>query len=80
MTSDYSFSAEISVTSPRKLFILINSKNVFWIKASKKTIHLILKTEALHVTNLEWMRHLQVFHKDDRLLEPEPVVKMSSSE
>ena len=39
--------AEISVKSPRKIFIFIIWKNVFWIKVSKKMVYLILKTEAL---------------------------------
>ena len=45
--SSASFSAELSVSSPRKLFIFIISKNIFWIKVSKKTFYLILKKEAL---------------------------------
>ena len=42
-----SFSAEISVTSPRKIFSFIVYKNYFWIKVSKRIVILVLKTEAL---------------------------------
>ena len=42
-----SFLAEISIRSPRKIFIFIIYKNVFWIKVSRKVCDLILKTEAL---------------------------------
>ena len=42
-----SFLAEISVSSPRKLFIFIIQKILFWIKVSKKTFYFILKKEAL---------------------------------
>ena len=41
------FLAEISVSSPGKLFIFIIYKNLFWIKVSKKIFDLILKKEAL---------------------------------
>ena len=34
-----SYLAEISVKSPRKLFIFIIYKNIFWIKVSKKTFN-----------------------------------------
>ena len=46
-----SFFAEISVKSPWKFFIFINSKNILRIKVSKKTFHLISKTEALYCTH-----------------------------
>ena len=36
ITSSASFLTEISVSSPRKLFIFIIFKNIFWIKVSKK--------------------------------------------
>ena len=43
--------AEISIRSPRKLFIfIILKKNLFWINVSKRTFNSILKTEALLVT------------------------------
>ena len=42
-----SFLAEISVRSPRTLFIFIIYKKLSWIKISKKTFYLFLKTEAL---------------------------------
>ena len=45
--SSASFLAEVSVRSPRKLFIFIIYRNIFRIKLSKKTFHLILKKEAL---------------------------------
>ena len=48
-----SFSAEISVRSPRKLFICIIYKNVLWIKESEKKNYLILKTEALTVASTQ---------------------------
>ena len=42
-----SFLAEISVRSPRILFVFIIYENTFWIKVSKKTFYLLLKTAAL---------------------------------
>ena len=39
--------AEISPRSPRKLFIFIMCKNIFWIKVSKKLFNLILKKTSL---------------------------------
>ena len=50
MTSAF-FVADTSVMSPRKLFMFIILKIVFWIKVSKKIVYLILKTEALRVTS-----------------------------
>ena len=44
-----SFLAEISVSSPWKLFIFITYTKLFWIKVSKKMLYLILKTEALPI-------------------------------
>ena len=41
------FLAEILVCSPRKLYIYIIYKNIFWIKVSKKYVYLVLKKEAL---------------------------------
>ena len=43
LASSASFLAELSVSSPRKLFIFIIYKNVFRIKSSKKIFYLILK-------------------------------------
>ena len=42
-----SFLAELSVSSPRKIFIFIIKKYIFWIKVSKKIVYFILKKEAL---------------------------------
>ena len=50
MTTSASFFAEISVSSPQTICIFIIYKNLFWIKASKKTFNFILKKEALVVT------------------------------
>ena len=47
LRSSASFLAELSVSSPRKLLIFIISKNIFWIKVSKKIFNLIFKKEAL---------------------------------
>ena len=47
LTVSASFLAELSVSSPRKLSILIIYKNIIWIKVSKKIFYLILKKEAL---------------------------------
>ena len=41
------FKAEIPLRSPRKLFIFIIYKNVFWIKVSKKIFYFILKKSSL---------------------------------
>ena len=38
VTFSASFLAELSVRSPRKLFIFIIKKNIFWIKVSKNKI------------------------------------------
>ena len=47
------FLAEISLRSPRKLFIFIIYKNIFRIKVSKKTFYLILKKTSLPITRLK---------------------------
>ena len=52
MTISASFLAEVSVRSPRKLFIFIILKNIFWIRVSKKKNNLILKKEA--VMTIRW--------------------------
>ena len=44
------FLAEMSVTSPRKLVIFIIFKKKIWIDVHLKKIYLILKTEALVLT------------------------------
>ena len=51
VTHRASFIADISVISPQKTFHFYYLKNIFWIKVSKKTFYLNLKTEAL-VTHL----------------------------
>ena len=45
-----SFIAKTSVRLPRKLCIFIIQENIFWIKVSKKLCNLLLKTEALLVS------------------------------
>ena len=47
-----SFSAEISVRPPHKLFNFILSQNMFWIRVSKK-LYLILKKEALQTEGID---------------------------
>ena len=47
LSSSASFLAEISLKSPRKLFIFIIKGNLFRINVSEKTLYSILKTEAL---------------------------------
>ena len=49
LTSSAPFSAVISVRSPRKIFMSIICKHIFWIKVSKKIFNLILVAHlALH--------------------------------
>ena len=48
--SSASLVAEISVSSPRKLFVFIILKTIFWIKVSRKIFYFILKKEALELS------------------------------
>ena len=45
--SSHHMSVDVSVTSPRELFIYIVNKYIYRIKVSKKTIKLVLKTSSL---------------------------------